>query len=395
MGLLDQAGQDLHLSTGRPLPLAADERRSGAGKGVLLNLTETTQTYTFEQLDERPVVSLLRGFSAPVKLLHDVSDETLAFLMSHDSDAFNRWDAGQRLATRLILGVYQDGSADAHTLNALGQAWGRILEDDSLDAAFKAEALSLPSIDTLEGSLPQVDYQALVAAHATVSTVMAQQHVDALCVLAQQARKLGVALLEPEAMRTRKLANTALALLSWLPESLWEPMAESRYDAADNMTDRIAALAALCHGESRARQRCLDDFHVRAAGNRLVIDKWFAVQSMARRSTIVADVVALTRHAEFEPANPNRLRSVVASFALNNPAGFHAANGLGYRFLADQVISLDSLNPQVAARLVSPLGRWQRLAPPAQGLMKQELMRVMNSGPLSPDVFELVSKALQ
>ncbi len=395
MGLLNAEGQELSLSVGRVVAPMQGSSLSGASKGVLLDLNEASQTFTFEGIDKRPVVSLLRGFCAPVKLFHDVSDETLAFLMSHDSDDFNRWEAGQRLATRLVLGALDKGHADAHTLQSLGQAWGRILEDDSLDMAFKAEALSLPTIDTLAGSLEHVDYQALIAAYAQVSVALATQHADALSLLVRQVRKNGVALLDPEAMSARKLANTALALMTWLPESLWEPLATSQYDAADNMTDRMAALSALCHGDSEARRRCLEDFHARAAGNRLVVDKWFAVQAMARRDSIIADVLALTRHVEFEPGNPNRLRSVVASFTLNNPAGFHSADGQGYRFLADQVIALDSRNPQVAAGLVKPLGHWKKLAPVAQGLMKQELVRIMDSGPLSPDVYELVSKALQ
>ena len=399
MGLLNGEGQELPLSVGRPVAPVVGASLLGvsqsASQGILLDLTEATQRFTFEHIDERPVVSLLRGFSAPVKLFHDVSDDTLAFLMSHDSDAFNRWEAGQRLATRLILSALHNSHADAGTLQALGQAWGRILKDDSLDMAFKAEALSLPTIDTVAGSLDTVDYQALIAAHAGVVTALATQHADALCLLVKQLRKGGVALLDPEAMSTRKLANAALALLAWLPESVWEPLAAAQYDTADNMTDRIAALSALCHGDSKARQRCLKDFHTRAAGNRLVVDKWFAVQAMARRRTIVADVVALTKHGEFEPGNPNRLRSVVAGFTQNNPAGFHIASGQGYRFLADQVIALDLRNPQLAAGLVKPLGHWKKLAPVAQGLMKQELVRIMESGPLSPDVYELVSKALQ
>lgn len=395
MGLLNEAGQELPLKQGRAIAPDGDGSGPGAGKGVLLELTEARQTFTFEGISERPVVSLMRGFCAPVKLFHEVSDETLAFLMSHDSDDFNRWEAGQRLATRLILGALENGEADAHTLQSLGQAWGRVLVDDSLDMAFKAEALSLPTIDTLAESLERVDYQALVAAYTQVSVALATQHVDSLSLLVRQVRKHGLALLDPEAMSARKLANTALALMAWLPETLWEPLATAQYDAADNMTDRLAALSVLCHGDSSSRTRCLEDFHARAEGSRLVVDKWFAVQATARRATIVADVLALTQHAQFDPSNPNRLRSVVASFTQNNPAGFHAADGQGYRFLADQVIALDARNPQVAAGLVKPLGHWKKLAPTAQGLMKQELVRIMDSGPLSPDVYEIVSKALQ
>lgn len=394
MGLLKGDGEAVPLSPGESGVQLLDTNHGRGRHSALLHLRESSQTFMFENIAEPPVVSLLRGFSAPVKLHHDVSNETLALLMSHDSDSFNRWDAGQRLATRLILATMEGDTEAEATLDFLGQAWGRILDDATLDLAVKAETLSLPSMDTLGGELQGVDYQALHQARSDVATALASRHADALKSLLAQAGHTDLPLLDPLAMGWRKLANTALSLLTYLPDEHWVALAESKYDTADNMTDRMAAMAALCHSDSAARERVLNDFHVRAAGHRLVVDKWFAAQAMSRRSTVVDDVIGLTTHADFDTSNPNRLRSLVASFAMNNPAGFHSVDGRGYRFLADQVIALDGRNPQLAARLVSPLGRWKSLTADAQKLMKQELQRIMDSGPLSPDVYELVSKSL-
>ncbi len=393
MGLLNAQGDNMALSTTQAGARACDG-------GMLIDITQAEQTFVFNNIDEAPVASLFRHFCAPVKLHHPVSDRTLAFLMAHDSDAFNRWDAGQRLAGRVILGLLkgdiQHGSGDnADSAQALIHAYGQVLNDNNLDAAFKAEALTLPAINTLAEMLPEVDYEQLCAAQAHVSQTLAGHYAQALVDLVSSARPLQRPLLDPQAMSARKLANTALGLLAYLPSERWESLALAQYQQADNMTDRLAALAVLCHGHSDAREQCLTHFHDAARHNRLVMDKWFAVQAMARRVNVVDDVIALSTQADFDPGNPNRFRSLVASFAMNNPAGFHATDGRGYRFLSDQIIALDKRNPQVAAGMVAPLGRWRRLVPSQQRLMRAELQRIMDVKPLSADVFELVSKSLE
>ena len=398
MALLDAQGRELALSVGRPV----DDQ---VHTGVVLDITEREHCFSFEGIEHPPVASLLRGFSAPVKLHHEVSDDSLAFLMAHDTDTFNRWESGQRLAQRVVLGALETdlrpatSGSDSSTLNtasfaALSKAFAAVLSDKAVDMSFKAEALTLPTIESLAEMLDSVDYQALCRVHDQLACGLAEQHADALIALVEQVRPAGLELLDPLAMSARKLGNTALSLLSRLPEQRWIILAQQQYELASNMTDRLAALTVLCSTSGEARDRCLEDFLVRADENRLVIDKWFAVQAMARRDSIVEDVIALTEHELFEPTNPNRLRSVVASFALNNPAGFHALDGRGYRFLADQVLALDKFNPQVAARMVAPLGRWERLRSPGQSKMKAQLLRIHDSGPLSPDVYELVSKSL-
>ncbi len=395
MGLLDGKGEAITLASDSSDRQSLESSTAFGQHSVLLHLRQSSQTFTFDDVPEQPTLSLLRGFSAPVKLHHEVDNETLASLMLYDTDSFNRWDAGQRLATRLILDTLNGGPDVEATLAFLGQAWERLLRDESLDAAVRAEALSLPTIDTLQGELPSVDYQALSRAHGDVATALSRQHADALKSLLDQQGQDDLPLLDARAMGQRKLKNTALALLSYLPDEHWVARAELQYENAGNMSDRMAAMVALCHSDSDARQRVLDDFHARAEGRRLVIDKWFSAQAMARRGSIMDDVIALTGHPDFDTGNPNRLRSLVAGFAMNNPAGFHAADGRGYRFLADQVIALDQRNPQLAAGLVSPLGRWKRLVPDSQHKMREQLQRIMDSGPLSPDVYELVSKSLQ
>jgi len=383
MGLLDSQGQSIPVSEGRVYR-----------DGRILDVTEREQTFVFNDIPEKPTPSLLRGFSAPVKLHQSISNNTLAFLLANDSDAFNRWEAGQRLSERIILTALQDGSVSEQAQADLGAAFGAVLLDQSLDFAFKAEALSLPTLDTLAEALEVVDFHALAKARDSVLVSLATRHASALTELVVSGRQSMLPLLDPSAMGMRSLANTALALLTHLPASDWEQLALAQYEQADNMTDRLAALACLCHGDSAAREQCLHHFYSAAKANRLVMDKWFAVQATARRPQIVDDVLALLRHPDFDVGNPNRLRSVVASFAMNNPVGFHAMDGRGYSLLADQIIKLDKVNPQVAARLVPPLGRWRRFVPKQQASMHAQLERIMQAGDLSPDVYELVSKSL-
>ncbi len=384
MGLLDSEGNDVPLSQGR----AVDA-------GVILDLTEPEQTFYFERVDAMPVASLLRGFSAPVKLNHEVSDDTLSFLMANDSDAFNRWEAGQRLAQRIMLSGMSDACEESSGLEKLLLASDAIVSSDALDASFKAEALTLPSVDTVAEALASVDYEALIPSHDRVMVAMAMHLQSALTEIVREGRDKTLALLNPVAMGQRKLANTALGLLSYLPGDQWQSLAHNQYHEATNMTDRLAALAVLCHGHSAKRDECLTHFYDAADGNRLVVDKWFAVQACSRHTGVVDNVTKLIEHPDFDASNPNRLRSLVSNFAMNNPCGFHEAGGRGYRLIADQVIALDTYNPQVAAGIVKSLCRWRRLHGAQQTLMREQLERVMSSGSLSKDVYELVSKSLK
>ncbi|MFK7891868.1 MAG: aminopeptidase N, partial [Granulosicoccus sp.] len=389
VGLLDENGESLAITNHSKVDgLSSDS--------VLLDVTRQTQTFVFDDLDSAPVVSLLRNFSAPVKLRHDVSDEVLAFLMAYDTDAFNRWEAGQRLAQRVILDILSaQNQAELPTgLQALLQAVGRVLQDQALDDAFKAEVLTLPSLETLAESLDLVDYPQLDAARSSVQRHLADTHRDILERLVKDSRDPALAVLDPKAMSIRRLANVALELLSTLRESLWVDWAFEQFDNARNMTDRLAALACLCHTREPLRDLALERFYAQAQGDKLMLDKWFEVQSMARRDCIVDDVLRLRQHSDFDATNPNRLRALVSGFAMKNPVGFHAPDGRGYQFLAQEVIAQDGNNPQVAARIVVPLTRWRHLYPQQRHLMKEALMTLQSSAPLSPDVYELVTKSL-
>jgi len=381
LGLLDASGNDLPI-----------EGRSSKD-GIILDVTSREHTFHFQNITKPPVASLLRGFSAPVKLEHDVSDETLSFLIANDSDTFNRWESSQRLAQRVIIKV-MNGESVLRVANGLSEALLTLLSDDQIDSAFKSEVLTLPTIDTVAEAIDRVSYDALCRSIDSVSSFLAEKLFDQLTSIVNTGRRDDLPLLDSKAMGLRSLANTALSVLSFLPAHKWEPLALNQYQNATNMTDKLAAFACLCHNSSDVRDSCVSEFYQSAKSNKLVLDKWFAAQAMARRPSIIEDISTLLAHADFDVSNPNRLRSVVGSFAMNNPRGFHSVDGAGYRLLSEQIVALDTFNPQVAARMVSPLGRWKRLDDKSGQLMKTELERILNAGKLSPDVYELVSKSL-
>ena len=398
MGLLDDNGKALTLSSPvsdasgnnvMKLEKVSDDSDSNS---VLLHLTNNTQHIEFDNIHSRPTASLLRGFSAPVKLAQSLEDEQLALLVSHDTDAFNRWEALQRLAERVIMARLA-GNDEPVSLNVLNEALASVLADPSLDDAFKAEALQLPNIDTLAESLEQVDYQGLGAARDAIAQAIAARHEVLLADLVRHARDNADEPLSDRAMGARKLANTALLQLTYTAEHDWLTLARKQFMGASNMTDRLAALACLCHSDSEYRRVSLQEFHEAAKGNKLVLDKWFAVQVSSRHTRVMDEVLALYSHTDFDISNPNRVRALVAGFAMNNPVAFHAADGRGYSFLTDCVIELDALNPQLAARLVTPLTRWSRLIDTQQVLMRKQLQRILAQNVVSPDVFELVSKS--
>ncbi len=385
LGLLDRrsetSGESFALNIGRP-----------EGDSTVVDVVEAEQSFIFEAVASRPVVSLLRGFSAPVRLRHEPGTDTLAFLMVHDTDTFNRWEAGQRLAQQLIDAIL-DG-ADV-PLDSFVNACGAVLADTSLDPALKAEMLSLPSLKTLADSRELIDIAALDAARVAVQVALAEAHEPALSTLVSAPRAPGLAVLDASAISQRSLAAVALGLLGSLGPGHWQALAVARYERADNMTDRIMALGALCHRPGAERDAALADFYQTFRHERLVVDKWFSLQAMARHPKVIDEVVALTCHPDFEPDNPNRLRSLIAAFASGNPLHFHAVDGRGYELLADHVIRLDGRNPQLAARLINSLADWRRYRQPGSGLMRAALQRVAAIDGLSPDVFEIVARSLK
>ena len=394
LGLLGANGQDL--------PLVLENSPDGAFAAsplttIVLELTEASHTFRFTDVMELPVPSILRNFSAPVVLDYAYTDAELLHLFSHDSDPVNRWEAGQRLAMERLLALAASAASGAPlTLDAtFVDALRALLSDAALDPAFRELALILPSESVIADQMTIVDPQAIHAARQFMRRTMGELLAPEL--LAQYQANLTPGPYSPDALSAgkRALKNLALAYLSCAPSPAAVALAQQQFDTAGNMTDRSAALAALIHGPAAAAvvERALQDFYRDFEREALVIDKWFTLQAAAP-GTDVAAVRALMQHPAFTLTNPNRARSLIFAFCNGNPAQFHAPDGSGHAFWAEQVIALDALNPQVAARLARSMDRWRRFGPALQVHMKGALEQVMRSGKLSNDVLEVVGKAL-
>ncbi len=357
----------------------------------LLELTEPTQTWSFNQIEDRPVLSINRNFSAPVNIDFEQSEEDLLTLLSSDDDPFNRWEAGQKLAMQMILNNRLPDSA-------LINAYREILLDSELDPAFKELALTLPAESYLYEQCKSVDPQKIFAARKSFRKELAKQLQLEWAALYQQNQTPGPFKSDAVNSGKRALKNLALSMLLDADPKIWAPMARNQYQIADNMTDRYAALAALVMHGAKGAAECLEDFYKRFADDALVIDKWFALQSsrppVDGLETTLDEVKRLREHPAFKLNNPNRARSIIHVFCANNPASFHQADGSGYAFWAESVLALDPINPQVAARLARALDRWRLFAEPFQSKMKVALEQVAACQTLSPDVKEVVSKAL-
>ena len=357
----------------------------------LLELTEAKQTWTFDNVHERPVLSLNRNFSAPIHLDFSQSEADLLTLFSSDDDAFNRWESGQKLAMQMIL---ENRLPDEKLMNA----YRDLLVDPELDPAFKELALTLPAESYLYEQCASVDPQQIFRSRRAFRRALASGLCLEWAALYQQMQTPDG--FKPDAISAgkRALKNLALSMLMEADASIWSAMAVNQYKATDNMTDRYAALAALVIHGSKDAKECLADFYQRFADDPLVVDKWFALQSsrppIDGAELTLTDVYRLREHVAFKMNNPNRVRSVIHTFCITNPASFHQADGSGYAFWAEAVLALDPLNPQVAARLARALDRWRLFAQPYQGKMHAYLEEVAACKTLSADVREVISKAL-
>uniref|UniRef100_UPI003568BEE3 aminopeptidase N n=1 Tax=Pseudomonas sp. TaxID=306 RepID=UPI003568BEE3 len=392
LGLLGAQGQAL------PLRLQG-EAVAGAASRVI-SITEAEQLVTFVDVAEHPLPSLLRGFSAPVKLSFPYSRDQLMFLMQHDSDGFNRWEAGQQLAVQVLqelIGQHQRGETlqlDQRLVSALRS----VLENDQLDQAMVAELLSLPGEAYLSEISTVADVDAIHGAREFARKQLADALFDLLWQRYQANRELsrGTAYVaEAEHFARRSLQNIALSylMLSGKPEVLAACL--EQLEVCDNMTERLAAVAVLVNSPfEEEKAKALASFADFFKDNPLVMDQWFSVQAACSLPGALARVQQLMEHPAFTLKNPNKVRALIGAFTGQNPVNFHQVDGSGYRFLADQVITLNALNPQIAARLLGPLTRWGKYDDTRQALMKAELERILASGELSSDVFEVVSKSL-
>ncbi len=389
VGLLGRDGCDLPLRLEGEDPAAASATR-------VLELRQGQQRFRFVDIPCRPVPSLLRGFSAPVNLKGAWTDDELAFLMAHDSDSFNRWEAGQQLASRILLrGIAACSQGNTPAVDELFvEAFRKTLTDTSGDPALLALALTLPSETYLAEQLPQVDPTLVHAVREQARRHLAAVLQKELVAVYRASREQGPYSTDPAAIGRRSLKNLCLAYLMTLEDSTALSLCLEQLETAGNMTDTLAALGCLANSDAPQRSRALEAFFQKWQHDPLVVDKWFTLQATSRRAGALDDVKQLMGHAAFNIKNPNKVRALIGAFCLGNPVRFHDKSGAGYTFLADQVLALDPLNPQVASRMLGALSRWRRVDNDRQALMKSELERILRAPGLSRDASEIASKSL-
>lgn len=404
-------GQDASTKLPQLIPIVVGLLDATSGAEVLpstvLRLDSAEQTFTFENIAARPVLSILRDFSAPVKLVLEQSDEELCLLMAHDTDSFNRWDAGNRFSTQLILQMAELPLAEiaqselpAGYVTAIQSILetGKTVGDEgsTSDPSLLAYALQLPDEATLLNQMKVVDIDALHAARGHVKRTLARTlhaHFDA--VYAKTAEKMtNEYQFIPAEVGRRRLMNTCLDYLTSLGDAAAVGRAKKQFDMCNNMTDKLAALSCLVSTLGPEREAALEVFHRDAAGAQLVLNKWFAIQAGADHAGLVDRVRALKAHPDFLLSNPNSARALLSTFS-SNLAHFHAADGSGYALVADSIIEIDKLNPQVAARMVTSFSQWRSFDAARQALVEGHLRRILSQEKLSPDVLENVQRCLK
>lgn len=386
MGLIDAGGGEL------PTRLSGEADSSLATR--ILSITEARQSFCFEDLPAAPVPSLLRGFSAPVKL-KGLSLDTLKSLADHDSDEFARWDAGQEVLTRQILALalsVQRGERLSVPADLI-DSFRRRLADSALDPGFAAEMLVLPCETMLADEMPVVDVEAIHTARTFLRRAIGHGLAAELTRIYDTLTTSEPYRPDAQSMGKRALRNTCLAyLVAGTEDGI--ARAKAQFDAGQNMTDVLAALSALSEIDCPERLVALEQFHRRWQAEELVVNKWLMLQATSPLPDTLERCRALLAHPDFDRLNPNRVRALIGAFAQDNPRRFHDGSGAGYVFLADEVIAIDAQNPTLAARLVQSLGVWQRHDPNRQALMRRELQRILNVASLSKGSYEMVSKSL-
>ncbi len=384
-------------SDGKDMPLRLEGEQRSAGRTRVLSLHGDREQYTFLDVNENPVPSLLRGFSAPVNVHYDYTDDELAFLFAHDSDAFNRWEAGQRLAIKnLERLIDQHQAGETPTLGSeFIDAFERTLNDTTFDSAFIAEALSLPSEAYLAERMEEVDVDAVHAAREfmrqTLATALESSWIEAY----HTNDTRGEYVYNAADAGRRRLKNLCLSYLTTVAKTDYVSLSKEQFLAANNMTDTMGALNALNHRDCSERTEALQQFYERWHQDTLVVDKWLSLQATSKLPNTLERVKQLKAHPLFSIKNPNKVRAVVGVFAHMNAINFHQHSGAGYRFVADTVLELDPINPQVAARLAKAYSRWRKYDVQRRGLMQNELKRMLDTAGISKDLFEVVSKSLE
>lgn len=383
LGLLDPSGSEL------PLRLAGETAAVGTER--VLELYQREHVFEFLDVPQPPVPSLLRGFSAPVRLDYPWEDDQLAFLMAHDSDGFCRWEAGQQLAMNVMLRALQ-ADQPVHLPESLSVAVGRLLQTAEADPALAAETLMLPSETVLAEQCAVVDVEAIHRVRESLKQCIRVAHEESLLAV-YRAMAEETFSLSGRSMGRRALRNLCLDYL--MSGDQGTELAVKQYQSAGSMTEQLGALALLCHQRGPERDQALAHFAERWADEPLVMNKWFRVQALSEREDAPELVEALQQHPAFTLRNPNRVRALIAAFAQGNPLRFHRADGKGYRLLADAIVALNDINPQVAARVLLPLTRWRQQDSGRQAMMREQLQRIGKTPTLSKDVQDVVDRSLR
>jgi len=390
-GLLSQDGAPISLE---------DEAENADPYTRVLELTAAEQSFVFGDVAEEPVPSLLRGFSAPVILEREISDQERAFLLAHDPDPFNRWEAGRAYALDVALAMAADiGRGNLKPPpKAFIEAMRATLTHPDLDPAFKALVFDLPSEDELAREMHvrdgAADPETIHAARDVMLGGLAEALSKELLDAYEAMEDRGPYSPDAESAGRRALKNRALAYLARLENAKAKALVAAQFHEADNMSDSLPALAALVHTNAPTAEAALSTFYQRWSGDSLVIDKWLAVQATAPLPITLVRVDALTRHEAFDWRNPNKFRALIGAFATANPSRFHAADGSGYAFFTDWLLKLDPVNPQTAARMAGAFETWRRYDAKRQRLIKAQLERIAGTEGLSKDTREIVGRVL-
>ena len=396
LGLLGSDGKDL------PLRLLVDDASTSETDRVL-SVTQEEQQFVFEGLESEPIPSLLRGFSAPVRLRYDYSRADLLFLMVNDSDGFNRWNASQLLTIGLIdelqsdLAAGRDLALPQSLVDAYAGVLGSMLSDPSVDKAMVAQLLSLPTVGFLIERAEVADVESIhLVREFLLNGLAARFYSSFLDVYTNNTSNAEYAA-DAESIARRSLKNLALSYLMRSDMDEAVTLAQHQFVQASNMTDQLSGLRCLVNNGAgvavELKRDALASFYKQWSHEPLVVDQWFVVQAVCQLPGSLAQVKQLLEHADFDIRNPNKVRSLIGAFCGQNHVGFHDASGEGYEFLADQVLVLDKLNPQIASRLLTPLTRWKKFSAKRQGLMQAQLRRIKAQEDLSKDLFEIVEKS--
>ncbi len=385
IGLLDEQGNDLAVQL-------SDEESAPASGSRTLNICKQTEIFIFKTNEHCPRLSLLRNFSAPVRISSKQPQDELCFLLKHDSDPFNRWEAGQQLAMGQIQALITD--EDHLVADEVFDAFAEVLGNPAQDHALVAEIFTLPGESYLADSMEIMDVDGIHRARRRVAALLAEKLEGPFSAIVNGREINKPYSFNAEDAGRRRLHNLSLSYLMELSDSKYLELCLNHYQTADNMTDSLSALITLANRDCDASLHALNSFYEKWSSDVLVVNKWLSVQAMSRLPGTLDKVRQLTNHEAFDIKNPNKVRALIGTFCSANQAQFHAADGQGYAFLTEYVLELDALNPQIAARLLNPLTRWKRFDARRQSMMKQSLQTILAHQGLSRDVFEIASKSL-